>query len=219
MRRAFLPYNYECTLYNKLQSLRQGSRTVDEYATDFFHMVARTTLVKTEEQLVSRFIGGLRYQIQIVLQQFNPIIVSEAHQRALSMEIQFRSSWNTGNNRGNSTSLGVNNSTTSTSEASQQRPTATRTDANTTTDTTSQPRLARTSALRCFTCGENGHRQTACPNQNLRGLLNQDVTFDEDPIYDTYDSDSPQDGEPELIAGDTGAHALVLRRNCLLTSS
>lgn len=36
MRRAFLPYNYERTLYNKLQALRQGSKTVEEYATDFF---------------------------------------------------------------------------------------------------------------------------------------------------------------------------------------
>lgn len=63
MRRAFLPYNCERNLYKKLQSLRQGTRTVDEYATDFFHMVARTTLVETEEQLVSRFIGGLGYQI------------------------------------------------------------------------------------------------------------------------------------------------------------
>lgn len=50
-------------------------------------MVARTTLAEAEEQLVSRFIGGLRYQIQIGLQQFNPLIASEAHQQALEMEI------------------------------------------------------------------------------------------------------------------------------------
>lgn len=42
MRRAFLPYNYERTLYNKLQSLRQGARTMDEYATAF-NMVAITS--------------------------------------------------------------------------------------------------------------------------------------------------------------------------------
>lgn len=60
---------------------------MDEYATDFFHMVASTTLFEAEEQLVSRFIGGLCYQIQIALQQFNQLTVSEAHQRALTMEI------------------------------------------------------------------------------------------------------------------------------------
>ncbi|KAG7557107.1 Retrotransposon gag domain [Arabidopsis suecica] len=95
MRRGFLPYNYERTLYTKLQNLRQGSRTVDEYASDFFEMAARTTLTETEEQLVSRFIGGLRSQLQIPLQQFNPTSVSEAHQRALGMEIQYKNSWNT----------------------------------------------------------------------------------------------------------------------------
>lgn len=80
MRRAFLPYNYERTLYNKLQNLRQGSRKVDEYASDFFEMIARTKLLETEDQLVSRFIGGLRTQLQIPMQQFNPVTVSEAHQ-------------------------------------------------------------------------------------------------------------------------------------------
>lgn len=86
MRRSFLPYNYERTLYNKLQNLRQGSRSVDEYATDFFQMIARATLLETEEQLISRFIGGLRNQLQLALQQFNPSSISEAHQRAIGLE-------------------------------------------------------------------------------------------------------------------------------------
>lgn len=73
----------------------------------FFNMVARTTLVETEDQLVSRFIGGLRQQIQIVLQQFNPLTVSEAHQRALAMEIQYRSSWGTQNTRSRAVSSQV----------------------------------------------------------------------------------------------------------------
>lgn len=33
MRKAFLPYNYARTMYTKLQNLRQGTKTVDEYAT------------------------------------------------------------------------------------------------------------------------------------------------------------------------------------------
>lgn len=48
LRRSFLPYNYERTLYNKIQALRQGNRSVDEYATEFFHLSARSTLMETE---------------------------------------------------------------------------------------------------------------------------------------------------------------------------
>lgn len=75
MPRAFLPFNYERTLYNKLQNLRQGTRTVDEYATEFFYMTARMTSGETEKQLISRFIGGLRGQLQVALAQFNPTSV------------------------------------------------------------------------------------------------------------------------------------------------
>lgn len=132
------------------------------------------------------------------------------------MEIQYRSSWSTWNNRGKSTSQ-VN--TASTSEVSQHRPEAARTNTTTPTDVIAQSRLARTWALRCYTCGENGHIQSACPNQNRRGLINQDAPLDEEPIYDTYDSDSQQEADTEAIAGDTGANILVLRRNCLLPRS
>lgn len=59
-----MPHNYECTLYTKLQNLRQGSRTVDEYAEEFYLLITRNEVYDTQEQLVSRLIGGLRLQIQ-----------------------------------------------------------------------------------------------------------------------------------------------------------
>ena len=49
--------------------------------------------------------------------------------------------------------------------------------------------------------------------------MNQDINLEDEPKYDEYDSDSQQEPEIELIAGDTGAHTLVLRRNCLLPRS
>lgn len=113
--------------------------------------------------LVARFIGGLRQQIQHTLNLFNPLTLSEAHQQILTVEAQNKSSspWNTTRQR--------------TSPITTTTPT-TSTPQTTTTDDTAivpveQNRPLRTGTLRCFACGEQGHRQAACPNRNRRGLL------------------------------------------------
>jgi hypothetical protein len=36
LRKTFLPYNYDQIMFQRLQSLRQGSRSVEEYSTEFF---------------------------------------------------------------------------------------------------------------------------------------------------------------------------------------
>ncbi|KAH7836443.1 hypothetical protein Vadar_001255 [Vaccinium darrowii] len=54
MRVAFLPHNYSRLMYQRLQNLRQNSRSVDDYTTEFHQLVARNDLAETEEQLVSR---------------------------------------------------------------------------------------------------------------------------------------------------------------------
>ncbi|XP_010445304.1 PREDICTED: uncharacterized protein LOC104727952 [Camelina sativa] len=202
MRRSFLPYNYERTLYTKLPNLHQGSHTVDEYASYFFEMVARTTLLETEDQLVSRFIGGLRTQLQIPLQQFNPTTVSEAHQRAMGMETQFRQTWGSNNShtRFQAPPTGETGSSPHTESVSTR---ASVSKIGAPADSIAASRQPRTSALRCYTCGENGHRQTACPNQTRRGLLTQEIEITDEPHYDDYFSDPHQDNDADVIGGDT----------------
>ncbi|KAH7838099.1 hypothetical protein Vadar_022057 [Vaccinium darrowii] len=51
MRVAFLPHNYSRLMYQRLQNLRQNSRSVDDYTTEFHQLVARNDLAETEEQL------------------------------------------------------------------------------------------------------------------------------------------------------------------------
>ncbi|KAF8112884.1 hypothetical protein N665_0059s0022 [Sinapis alba] len=197
MRRGFLPFNYERTLYNKLQNLRQGTRSVDEYATEFFYLTDRMTSGETERQLISRFIGGLRAQLQVVLTQFNPTSVSEAHQRAISMELQLRSTWNTTSRArfpAASTSDNIGNAS---SEGTTNRVDPMKTGTNTDTITNSRP--ARLNALRCFSCGERGHIQTSCPKNTKRGLVIQEIDDDET----RYDEDGDDNNDStDLLQGD-----------------
>lgn len=102
LRKDFLPYNYFQTVYTRFQNLRQGNRSVDNYAADFFSFLARSNLQEKDKQLVSRFIDELRQELQYTLIQFNPPTVSEAHQRALLMEQQPRNSpltWESNNTK------------------------------------------------------------------------------------------------------------------------
>ncbi|CAD5333205.1 unnamed protein product [Arabidopsis thaliana] len=69
-------------------------------------------------------------------------------------------------------------------------------------------------ALRCFACGELGHRSTACPKQQKRTLL-LDAPSANDGVYDSEEEEDTATGEDEnLTYGDHGI-ALVSRRSCV----
>lgn len=158
--------------------------------------------------MISRFIGGLRTQLQNTLQQFNPSSVSEAHQRAAAMEVQLRTSWSLGSPRPRGQQASSSEATPS-ADKQNVRPDDTK--AWNMTDSIAASRPARPNALRCFTCGERGHIQTACPNKTRRGLVAH-YTDETGPQYNDYESDHDEQGD--MIQGDTGV-CLVLHRSCL----
>ncbi|XP_026443937.1 uncharacterized protein LOC113344089 [Papaver somniferum] len=55
MRLAFLPHNNTRLIYQQLQILRQGSKSINEYTKEFHQLIARKDI--SEEQLVARYIG------------------------------------------------------------------------------------------------------------------------------------------------------------------
>ena len=50
---------------------------------EFYQLLERNEVHKTKDQLVARYIGGLRVLIQENVNLFDPISVSAAHQRVL----------------------------------------------------------------------------------------------------------------------------------------
>ncbi|KAI3760252.1 hypothetical protein L1987_50645 [Smallanthus sonchifolius] len=204
LRDTFLPHNFQRLMYQRLQNLKQGSRSVDEYTTEFYHLVARNDIQETDEQLVARYIGGLRVQIMDSVNLFDPLTVTEAYQRALAFEKQNRrvgGSYPPAPAGGNSGSGSGGPRVVS----SQQRSGA--------NNTGSTSKGASSSGVKCFKCGETGHRQVDCKQAGKRHLLVES----EDEQYEEYEKAPEYDEEPEyeeeFVTGDVGVN-LVVRRSC-----
>ena len=223
MRAEFLPHNFQRLLYQKLQNLRQGLRSVDDYTTEFYQLLVRNDIQETPDQLVSRYCGGLRPQILDVVNLFDPITVSEAHQRALQIEKNLvrRTGGGpiTGNNTGSIGRTGASSSNpgwqqrtaASSSSGSGPRPLTNQTQ-QPNTNQVQQPRTV-TGGVRCFSCGEVGHRQSECRKLGKRSAL-----FNETDDSGEGDAEVGEEAEfddevveEDHVDGDSGP-LLVVRR-------
>ena len=50
LKALFLPQDYEQTLYQRVQNLRQYEKTVKEYAQEFYRLSLRSNLAEIESQ-------------------------------------------------------------------------------------------------------------------------------------------------------------------------
>ncbi|GJS92900.1 putative reverse transcriptase domain-containing protein [Tanacetum coccineum] len=155
MRDNFIPYNYQRHMYQRLQNLKHGSKSVEDYTTEFYQLIARNDIQETEDQLVSRYIGGLRVQIMDSVNMFDPMTLSDAYQRALAFEKQNR-------RVGSSSSPAITGASGSGNVASRFAPSQAKAGGG---NTGPVSRASGSSGLKCFNCGEPGHRQSnICDN-------------------------------------------------------
>lgn len=204
LKKTFLPYNYDQIMFQRLHHIRQGSRSVADYSTEFFLLLTRVDIQDSERQLVARFTAGLRQQIQHTITLFNPLTLSEAHQQALTLESQTRSNFSWTASRSTRPAQQQQSSSNPDEALPQQ------------TDTALVPFAdkpqTRPSSLRCFACGEIGHRQSNCPKRNRRGLLIDATGNDVEVIYDEESTENIE--EIEDLVADHGP-CLMVRRVCL----
>lgn len=151
---------------------------------------------------MARFVGGMRQKSQHTLNLFRPLSVSEAHQQALTIEAQLKSNYPVWNSSRQARSSLPSRPTNQPLGLLVPRPEQIVTIPDNT-------RITRPGTLRCFNCGEQIHRQSACPKRNNLGLLLDDTGQDVEVIYDKEDIDKTE----ELTA--YVGHLLVVRRTCL----
>ena len=63
LKAKFMPKDYQINLFRKIQNLRQKGMIVKEYTKELYRLNIRTRQRERDEEKVSRYINGLRYEI------------------------------------------------------------------------------------------------------------------------------------------------------------
>jgi hypothetical protein len=83
MKAKFIPKYYQINLFRKLKNLRHKGMIVKEYTEKFYSLTIKTGKRDKDEEKVSRYINGLRYEIQDELSMMLVRAVEDTYQFAL----------------------------------------------------------------------------------------------------------------------------------------
>ncbi|RVW93025.1 Retrovirus-related Pol polyprotein from transposon 297 [Vitis vinifera] len=83
MKEHFLPTDYEQLMYTKLFSLKQGTKSVEEYTEEFHELSIRNQVRESDAQLAACYKAGLRMKIQLEMIAAHTYTVDDVYQLAL----------------------------------------------------------------------------------------------------------------------------------------
>jgi hypothetical protein len=189
MRRHFVPKHYRRDLFDKLQNLKQGSFSVEEYYKEMEKAMIRANVYEDKEQTIARFMVGLHRNIQHIV-EFQPYRhrIDLVHQ-ATKAERQLQQDGKSGKSlplgmrtmSGGSKPIskfvvapsvakssfggsrsnvqGVFSGKNITAPSMNSKPA--------TSTSTSVSSTAKTREIQCFKCGGRGHIVKECPNNRV----------------------------------------------------
>jgi hypothetical protein len=190
MKAKFIPRDYQITLFRRMQNLRQKLMTVKEYTEEFYRLNIRAGHWESDDEKVSRYMNGLRYDIQDELSMVTIRTVEDAYQMALKAEEKLsRKKGQRGRGRSQPRGKAAAQERTQKPKEEWKKPrgkferggTSQRgpyieqrgqhtehsggyVDANTFPRTRGRGR-GRGGVITCFTCGKNGHKSYECPEK------------------------------------------------------
>ncbi|KAI0496820.1 hypothetical protein KFK09_023144 [Dendrobium nobile] len=217
LRAQFLPTDYEQILYMRYQHCEQGSRSVSEYTEEFNRLSARNNLSESANQLVARYIGGLKESIQDKLELNSVWSLPQAVNFAMRAEMQ-QSRYKTPYNKKLWNESRTNASKTV--SVTDKSPQASASHApNVTAEHSNQQKLksqvrdnpyAKPSTIKCFRCMQPGHKSNECPQRKQANF----VEVGDDNGSAEVNSDSDEDAED--VYADDGEPLLAVLERLLL---
>ena len=160
MYARFVPEHYRQDLFDKLQNLKQGTKTIEEFYKEMEMTMMRADVKELEEQTIARFLNGLSRPIRKIV-DFQPYktLVNLLHQ-ATKAERHLQKEHAYEKQRAYYASLNSSNPskpTNQTTSSSKQSKTPMASTSNTTTE----------SQVVCYKCGGKGHKSYECINTRV----------------------------------------------------
>jgi hypothetical protein len=178
LKAKFMPKYYQINLFRKLQNLRQKGMTVKEYTEEFYKLNIRTGQREKDEEKVSRYINGLRYEIQDEINMMSVRTVEDAYQFALKAEEKLtrkQSQRGRGKSPVPNKGKGVAHDKAHKSKDETEKPhshserggsSRGRQDGG---RSSSRGRGRSRGEVRCYACGKTGHMSWECPEKKKEG--------------------------------------------------
>ncbi|KAH9705032.1 hypothetical protein KPL70_011714 [Citrus sinensis] len=104
MRRRFVPSHYYRELHQRLQSLTQGSRSVEDYHKEMEIIMIRANIEEEREATMARFLHGLNQDIANVVDLQHYVELEDMVHMAMKVERQWKKKGSTRTNLGSSSS-------------------------------------------------------------------------------------------------------------------
>ena len=187
-------------MYNSLQCVTQGNRSVDYYYKELETIATRLQVQEDSETTMARFLGGLRREIANIVELHEYEDLMDMYHKAQRVEKQLK----TGSQYSSNSSTPWRNSWPKKDTSKEVKPNVTSSGSKLTNSCISnfkgtKPKAARD--ITCFKCQGKGHYMSQCPNSKVMVVRDGKIVSDDENDYaDMPPLKGDSEDECEIIA-------------------